>query len=644
MIITILIILIAIMGAPLFSVMGLLAIVNFIRSGSSIIIVPQEIAGLASTPLLHSIPLFTFAGYLLAHSKASTRLVRLTKSLLGWMPGGLAIVTILVCSIFTAFTGASGVTIVALGGLLLPALLSEKYGEKYSLGLVTSSGSFGLLFPPSLPIIMFGVVASASIDKLFIAGLLPGIFLIAVLSIHAMVMSRRFKVERTGFSIKESVKALWDVKWELPLPIILFGGIYSGKLAISDAASVTIAYVLIVEIFLTKDIKLKEIPKIMIESMSLVGALIIIMGVSYATTNYIIDAQIPQKLFEIIQTFITNKWVFLILLNIFLLIVGCIMDIFSAIVVVVPLILPIAAAYNINLIHLGIVFLTNLQIGYITPPVGMNLFIASIRFKKPVLTLYKSALIFIGLLLAALVVITYVPSLSIWFLKKPSIVGKWQYQDNMGNMEKLSIKSAGKYVRTKGSFFEIMTAEPYYGDYEVRNNILILKTDEGEERYEYEIYNEGEKLTLERIDLETLSETNEEEIIEENYDDYDFMYDDLYDEESEPMEKEFINTLSQPLSINEGKFISMWESDNNTIEFYYNNLSVWKVSGEERVLRYKVINPFKIEFTEYTGDEEFRDDLEQLKFRYKFFGDKKLRLKNRDNIYIYEFAESSLDN
>ena len=405
-VIYILIVLIAILGAPLFAVIASTALLNFFNSGSSILIVPQEIAGIANTPLLHSIPLFTFAGYLLAHSKASQRLVKLTKATLGWMPGGLAIVTLLVCSVFTAFTGASGVTIVALGGLLLPALLSEKYGDRYSLGLVTASGSIGLLFPPSLPIIMFGVVSGVLIDELFVAGIIPGIFLILIISTHAMIMSKRFKVHKSKFSWKELGTTLWNpdpkilpemsigkkintiIKkiqfWEIPLPVLLFAGIYSGKLAISDAATFTVVYVLVVELFLTKDIKIKELPKIMKESMLLVGAILIILSVSLAATNYIIDAQVPQKIFNFIQTFITSKWVFLILLNILLLIVGCIMDIFSAIVVVVPLILPIAQAYNINLVHLGIIFLANLEIGYLTPPVGMNLFISSIRFNKPV--------------------------------------------------------------------------------------------------------------------------------------------------------------------------------------------------------------------------------------------------------------------
>ena len=636
-IIMLLIILIAILGAPLFTIIGLTAIVNFVKSGYGIIVVPQEIAGIASMPLLHSIPLFTFAGYLLAHSKASTRLVRVTKAALGWMPGGLAIVTILACSIFTAFTGASGVTIVALGGFLLPALLSEKYGERYSLGLVTSSGSFGLLFPPSLPIIIFGVVAAASIDKLFIAGIVPGVFLIIVLSLHAMLMSKRFKVEKTKFLWKELGRAFWDAKWEIPFPILLFAGIYSGKLEISDAASFAVVYILVVELLLTKDIKIKDLPKIMKESMLLVGAILIILSVSLAATNYIIDAQIPQKIFEMIQGFITNKWVFLILLNIFLLIVGCIMDIFSALIVVVPLILPIAAAYNINLIHLGIIFLANLQIGYITPPIGMNLFIASIRFNKPVLTLYKSALIFIGLLLASLIVITYVPKLSIWFLEEPSIVGQWEYQDKTGNIDKISIKACGRYVRRQGNFMDIMMGESYYGEYKINKNILTFYTDDGEEEYKYEIFNGGKRLLMEKLSIESDEYEDDEYSNEEYEEEFEWI-----DEEEESGRIFYKNILSPPIGVNTGKFISKWGNNEDSIEFHFNGLSTWIINGQKSEYRYKINNRRKITFIDFSYENN--EYAHERIFYYKFSDPYHLTLKNKDDTYTYTFIDSSSDN
>ncbi len=652
----ILIVFIAILGAPLFTVIASTAILNFYNSGTSILIVPQEIAGIADTPLLHSIPLFTFAGYLLAHSKASQRLVKLTKATLGWMPGGLAIVTLLTCSVFTAFTGASGVTIVALGGLLLPALLSEKYGEKYSLGLVTASGSVGLLFPPSLPIIIFGVVSGVIIDDLFLAGIIPGLLLIFVLSSHAMFMSSKFKVKKTKFSWKELGATLWNPEpkiepeisfgekikkviakiqfWELPLPIFLFAGIYSGKLVISDAATFTVIYLLIVELFLTKDIKIKELPKIMKESMLLVGAILIILSVSLAATNYIIDAQVPQKIFNVIQTFITNKWIFLILLNILLLIVGCIMDIFSALVVVVPLILPIAQAYNINLVHLGIIFLANLEIGYLTPPVGMNLFISSIRFNKPVISLYRASLIFIGLLMIALMLITYVPGLSTWFLDKPSIVGKWEYQYDDGNVDQISIKSNGKYLRRKGDILALMMDDPYYGKYEIKKNVLILFNDDGKEEYKYEVFKDGKELLLDNLNKQEMKAVN-----------------DLLKDSDPALLKKGIkgqnrmfykNTVSTPINEKTGKFIGKWENNQGFIEFHFNGLCTWLNENGEKKYRYIMDSKKKLTLIEYNEDAEQNIENKKI-FNYKFTEDSKLILTNKIESFSFVFTDSISD-
>ena len=657
MIIFILIVLIAILGAPLFTVIGLTAIVNFLGLGEKMIIVPQEIAGIVNTPLLYSIPLFTFAGYLLAHSNASQRLVKLTKSTLGWMPGGLAIVTLLTCSVFTAFTGASGVTIVALGGLLLPALLSEKYGERYSLGLVTTSGSIGLLFPPSLPIILFGVVAGASIDKLFVAGIVPGILLILVLSIHAMFMGTRYKVKRVPFSWGELKDALWlpeptltsemplveKIKtvikkiqfWEIPLPILLFSGVYSGKLVISDAASFTVMYLLVVELFLTKDIKIKDLPKIMIESMILVGSILIILSVSLAATNYIVYAQVPQKIFGVIKQFITNKWLFLILLNVLLLIVGCIMDIFSALVVVVPLILPIANAYNVNLIHLGIIFLANLEIGYLTPPIGMNLFISSIRFNKPVMTLYRSALIFIGLLFSALMLITYIPSLSTWFLDKPSIVGKWEYRYEDGNIDQIILKSSGKYMRKEGGLMEIMISAPEYGEYTVKGGTLTLKSVSDMQEYKFEIFNNGEKLLLEKI------KTSEDELFETDdqspgEDEYEWL-----DEGTAKIDDRmfYINLVSPPINEKTGKFIGKWVTDDLTLEFKFNGLVSFIKNDIEQIYRYN-IKGAKLSLTEYS--EEHLENPEKLTYSYKFKNGT-LMLKTKDRNLTLNITDSLSD-
>jgi len=371
---------------------------------------------------LLAIPLFTFAGYLLGEGKASTRLVNLTNSLLGWMPGGLAIVTILVCALFTAFTGASGITIVALGGLLYPALKQAGYLENFNLGLLTSSGSLGLLFAPSLPLILYGVVAqqmdldqAVSISDLFLAGILPGSLMLVMLAIYAMLQPRT-QMRRESFDLATALAALRAAKWDIPLPFLVLGGIYGGLFAVSEAAAVTAIYVLLVELVIIRDIKWSALQGIMRESMMLVGGIMIIIGVSLASTNYLIDAEVPTRMFAFIQSHIDEKLTFLILLNLFLLGLGMMLDIFSAIVLIVPIILPIAVGYGIHPVHLGIIFLANMQLGYFTPPVGMNLFIASYRFQKPVMTLYVATIPFFLVLLAAVLIITYWPDLSLVLL------------------------------------------------------------------------------------------------------------------------------------------------------------------------------------------------------------------------------------
>lgn len=406
--------LLALAGAPLFAVLAAIAIVAFAGAEIEPVAVIVELNRMASQPTLLAIPLFTFAGYLLADSGAPKRLVRVSHALFGWMPGGLAIVSLLVCSFFTAFTGASGVTIVALGGLLFPVLLKDGYPERFSLGLLTSSGSLGLLFPPSLPIILYAMIASISVDRLFIAGILPGILLILTLSLFAGRTALVNKIPTQKFEWKEAWGAIREAGWELPLPILVLTGIYGGFFTATEAASVTAVYLLIVEVFIHKDIHFRrELPAIARESMVLVGGILIILGSALGLTNYLVDAEVPNAIFEAIRSTISSKWTFLIALNIFLLIVGALMDIFSAIIVVVPLILPIAMEFGIDPVHLGIIFLANLEIGYMTPPVGLNLFISSFRFRKPVLTLYRSALPFIAILLVALMIITYWEGLSL---------------------------------------------------------------------------------------------------------------------------------------------------------------------------------------------------------------------------------------
>ncbi len=409
----------ALLGAPLFAVIAASALFGFYSVDVDLSVLAIEFFRLAEMPILLAIPLFTFAGYLLSESKAADRLVNLTSALLGWMPGGLGLVSLAACALFTAFTGASGVTIIALGALLYPALRQAGYGENFGLGLVTTSGSLGLLFAPSLPLILYAIVAQQmalgeplSVDQMFLAGILPGLLMLLMLGAWVVWTSRDHAL--TAFDGRTALRALWAARWEVPLPIIVLGGIYSGFFAISEAAAVTALYVLIVEVGIYREISLRKLPEVMRKSMVLVGAILMILGVSLASTNYMIDAEIPTRLFEFIREHVDDKLTFLILLNIFLLILGTMLDIFSALVIMVPLLLPIAVRYGIDPVHLGIIFLANMQIGYFTPPVGMNLFIASFRFRKSVMQLYRATWPFFLILLAAVLIITYVPALSLW--------------------------------------------------------------------------------------------------------------------------------------------------------------------------------------------------------------------------------------
>ncbi len=412
--------LLALLGAPLFAVILAVAMAGFWTVGVDLSVIAIELYRLADTPALVALPLFTFAGYLLGESQTSRRLVRLTRALLGWMPGGLAVVAFVTCAFFTAFTGASGVTIVALGALLYPALKQAGFGEQFSMGLVTTSGSLGLLLPPSLPLILYGIIAQQlnvgrdlAIGDLFLAGILPGCLMIVLLSGWSVWVNRRHPIPLVPLSRKEAWAAVRAAIWEIPLPLFLLGGIYGGFFAISEAAAVTALYVLCVEVLIYREIQLRQLPGIMRESMVMVGGILLILGVSLASTNFLIDAQIPMQLFAFIQAHVSGKIVFLILLNLLLLVLGAILDIFSAIVIMVPLILPVAVSYGVDPVHLGIIFLANMQIGYITPPVGMNLFIASYRFKTPVTTVYRATVPFMLVLLVAVVIITYWPALSL---------------------------------------------------------------------------------------------------------------------------------------------------------------------------------------------------------------------------------------
>lgn len=397
--------------------MSALGLAAFHFAGIEMSAVAVEIYRLASAPTVLTIPLFTFAGYVLAESKAPQRLLRLSDALLGWLPGGVAIVCLFVCAFFTAFTGASGVTIIALGGLLYPILVEEGYSERFSLGLITTCGSLGLLFPPSLPIILYGIIGKVDIDDLFLAGLVPGLVLISILSAYAVFEGRHIERKKKSLTWTNILEAIWGARYEIPLPVLVLGGIYGGILTASEAAALSAFYALVVNCFLTKDLSLfRDIPRVTLESLTLVGSILLILCCALGLTNYLVDEEIPMKILSTIEGLITNRWIFLLLLNVFLLIVGCLMDIFSAIIVVVPLILPIAEKFGVDPVHLAIVFLTNLEIGYITPPVGINLFISSFRFNRPVVELYKVSVPFLLLMLIALLIITYIPWLTLfWF-------------------------------------------------------------------------------------------------------------------------------------------------------------------------------------------------------------------------------------
>jgi tripartite ATP-independent transporter DctM subunit len=412
-VVTPLLIVLALLGAPLFAVIAASAMFGFWQAEIDLQVIAIEFFGIAEMPILLAIPLFTFAGYLLSESGAPGRLVRLTRALLGWMPAGLAIVSLVACAFFTAFTGASGVTIIALGALLFPAMKEAGYPEKFNLGLVTSAGSLGLLFAPSLPLILYGVVAKISIEDLFLAGLLPGFLMLVILSGYSVWKNRAIRVPLGDFSWKEVASATRAAIWEIPLPIVVLGGIYSGYFAISEAAAVTAIYVLIIDLFVLREVPLRELPKIMRESMVLVGGILVILGVSLASTNYMIDAGVPQQLLAWISNYVNSQLGFLFLLLVFLLILGAILDIFSAIVLVVPLILPIAVQYGVHPVHLGIVFLATMQLGYITPPVGLNLFIAGYRFNRSITMLYVSTLPWFLFLMVSVVVIAFWPWLSL---------------------------------------------------------------------------------------------------------------------------------------------------------------------------------------------------------------------------------------
>lgn len=417
------ILLAALAGAPIFSVLAAAALLGFHHDETPLTVIGVELYRLVDTPLLLALPLFTLAGYLLGESRTSERLVRLARAALGWMPGGLPVVAFLTCAFLTAFTGASGVTIVALGAMLYPALKMSGYPDRFSLGLVTSSGALGLLLPPSLPLILYAVIAQqlpagagVTIQDVFTAGLLPCLVMIILLSLFGLRVTRQHAIPLQKFSWAELRAAALEAKWELPLPIFVFAGIYGGFFAVSEAAAVTALYVLITQVLIYREIRLRALPRILREAMMMVGSVLLIVGVAMSFTNWLIDAEVPTRLFAMVRAHIHSKYVFLFSLTIFLLMLGMMLDIFSALVIMVPLLLPMAVGYGVHPVHLGIIFLATMEIGYCLPPVGMNLVIGSFRFRKPLIELAHAALPFTAVLLLAALIITYVPWLSLAFI------------------------------------------------------------------------------------------------------------------------------------------------------------------------------------------------------------------------------------
>lgn len=410
----------ALFGGALFVLIGGASIIGYALADLPISTILIDFNRIIKNTTIPIIPLFTLAGYIIAEGKAPERLVAFARASVGWLPGGIAVVVLVTCAFFTTFTGASGVTIIALGGLVYP-ILRQSYNEKFSLGLITASGSIGLLFPPSVPLILFAIIAYVPIGTMFFAGIIPGLIILIILSFYCSAWSLIKRTETTSFNVWVFFRTLWDAKWELILPFLVLGGILSGFVTLDEVAAITVIYVCIVEIFIHKSITFKTLPRLIKESMVLVGAILIILGIAMGLTNYLITLDVPMIVLEWIQSITESKIITLIGLNIFLLIVGCLMDIFSAIIIIVPLLIPIADQLGIDKVHLGIIVLTNLEIGYLTPPVGMNLFISSMKFDRSVLILYRSVLLFIGLLLIALVLVTYIPDLSLWL---PRILGK----------------------------------------------------------------------------------------------------------------------------------------------------------------------------------------------------------------------------
>jgi len=399
-------------GTPVFVGLGGVAYLLFVGSGGALESIPDEAYNMLTNYSIPAIPLFTFAGFILSESQAGKRLVRLFKAFVGWLPGGLAIMVVLVCTFFTTFTGATGVTILALGGLLIYALQQGGYESRFGEGLLTSSGSIGLLFPPSLPIILYGVMAQINIVHMFVGGIIPGALMVIALCIFGVVTAMTRKIERIPFVLVEAWAAVKESVWEILLPVLILLLYFLGLTKLVETGAVAVIYALVVEGLIHRDLKLRDLGRVVRKCVPILGGVLIILAGAKGLSYYIVDAEVPAALSAWVKAYIGSKYLFLLALNVVLLIVGCLMDIFSAILVVVPLIIPMGAAFGIHPVHLGIIFLANLGLGYLTPPVGLNLFLAAYLFNKPLVRIYRDVLPFFLALLAVVLLVTYVPWLS----------------------------------------------------------------------------------------------------------------------------------------------------------------------------------------------------------------------------------------
>jgi tripartite ATP-independent transporter DctM subunit len=405
-------------GAPLFTLLGGAAAWLFLNDGGALSSVALDVYRLATNPTLPAVPLFTLTGFLLAEGRAAQRLLALFRAAVGWLPGGTAVVSAALCAFFTTFTGGSGVTILVLGALLLQTLRADGYRDRFSLGLLTSAGSLGLLFPPAVPLIFYGVVARVPIPELFLGGILPGLLLVSAVAAFGVLEGRKHGIGGVPFSAVALARAAWGAKWEVALPALVLGLMLSGRATAVEAAAASVLFAAVIGLFVHRDVAFGRLSHVLIECTLIVGSVLIILGVALAMTTCLFEADVPGRLLTWSQANLSSRWSFLLALNLLLLAVGCLMDIFSAIAVVVPLTAPIGQAYGVDPVHLGIIFIANLELGLLTPLVGVNVFLASYRFQKPVLEILRSVLPFFAILAAGVVAITFLPWLTTAFLER----------------------------------------------------------------------------------------------------------------------------------------------------------------------------------------------------------------------------------